>query len=81
MIGGMVKFAGQELNVAWQRELFPTKGPTLNSLLGMVTLNAVPATDCRVKSTEAGKEPTFEHGIPHAPGSVGLGWISGEINA
>lgn len=68
-----MKFAGQELNAVWQRGLSPAKGPTLNSLPGMVTLNAVPATDCRVKSTDAGKEPTLEHGIPHAPGSAGLG--------
>ncbi len=61
-------------------DVLSAKGPTLSSPLGMVKLKGFPSVDVNVKSMTAGREDISEHGIPNAPGSLGLGLISGEIN-
>ena len=65
----------------WHSEGLDLKGPTLNSLLGMVRSKDWPDCDVNVNEITAGRLETWLQGIPKVPGSAELALILGEIIA
>ena len=67
------------LTSVWQSDGSLLNGPTLSSLLGIVSVNWPPTCAVKAKEISAGSPATSEHGMPYVPGSPEKGWMLGEI--
>ena len=65
----------------WQVVGSSAKGPTLSSLLGIVSENCEPDWEVKVNAICAGSEATSEHGIPYVPASPEKGLMLDEMSA
>ena len=75
----MMKKSSKALISVWHSSGSLLNGPTLSSLLGIVSSNALPSCDVNVKEISAGIESISEQGIPYVPGSPLKGLIFDEI--
>ena len=65
----------------WHSDGSLRNGPTLSSLLGIVSVNCEPDWEVKVNAICAGSEATSEHGIPYVPASPEKGLMLDEMSA